>query len=129
MNEDIKKYEAQKSTSHKEDKEKQKKTNKRKINYRWVITFFLILISSYLGGAFEEITIGTTFFDNVLGQIFTLFSIIWVISLFIWVISLIFIAIVSGTDNLTIHRISFSKILMWLTVIAVTQGLFRVYVL
>ena len=109
-NEEIEKFESQKSKPREEKVEEKQKTNKRKIYFRWAITISLILVYEYLNGTFQDgypQAIGTTFLDNLLGTVFMLLLAFWSISVLIW---LIIQALIS-------NEISFSKILMWITIL------------
>tara|TARA_B100000579_G_C21999101_1_gene474374 strand:- start:80 stop:406 length:327 start_codon:yes stop_codon:yes gene_type:complete len=102
MNEDIKKYEAQKSTSYKEDQEKQIKINKRKIYFRWGIS---ILISLFIG----------VYYMGAPTYFIAFFSIVWFWSVTVWWLMMLLLSI----------EVSFSKILMWTPIIIIIYGTIR----
>ena len=105
MNEDIKKYEAKKGKSREEILQAEKTNKKRTTYIHWIVTFSLIIVTFIYSGYYENSPIGTTFLDNILGNTGLGLLIMIGPSFFIWLILNFFTSI------------SFSKILMWYTII------------
>ena len=114
MNEDIKKYEAKKGKSREEILQAEKTNKKRATYIHWIVTFSLVFCYIIWDNTFETNIVGTTFLDNILGNIGYILIIPVSFSVFIWVVLAMFF-----------KPIAFSKVVMWTSISIALISLFE----